>query len=144
MLAYQCGCARRCNIDFFFYFFFCLSRSSRNLMLWEYVFRSLPILACVTGASAFLTGPAAVPGTARYQQAVNFRSGLSLRTPTLASLRMQYNAKDPQWLNRDRFVLSGGHGSMFLYALASHVWLCSPHVRGQELSPAPLDDPWPP
>jgi hypothetical protein len=30
-----------------------------------------------------------MPGTARFQQAVNFRSGLSLRTPTLAPLRMQ-------------------------------------------------------
>ena len=38
---------------------------------------------------------------------------------------MQYNAKDPQWLNRDRFVLSGGHGSMFLYS-----WL---HMSGYDL-----------
>jgi len=38
---------------------------------------------------------------------------------------MQYNAKDPQWLNRDRFVLSGGHGSMFLYS-----WL---HMAGYDL-----------
>ncbi|HDH87251.1 MAG: transketolase [Desulfobacterium sp. 4572_20] len=30
---------------------------------------------------------------------------------------MRYNPKNPQWLNRDRFVLSAGHGSMLLYAL---------------------------
>lgn len=29
---------------------------------------------------------------------------------------MSYNAKDPQWVNRDRFILSAGHGSMFLYS----------------------------
>ena len=35
---------------------------------------------------------------------------------------------DPLWLNRDRFILSAGHGSMFLYA-----WL---HLAGYDL---PLD-----
>lgn len=34
------------------------------------------------------------------------------------------HAADPKWLNRDRFVLSAGHGSMFLYA-----WL---HLAGYE------------
>src|SRR4028118_378669 len=33
---------------------------------------------------------------------------------------------DAKWLNRDRFVLSAGHGSMFLYA-----WL---HLAGYNLS----------
>ncbi|MEG1259214.1 MAG: transketolase, partial [Akkermansia sp.] len=32
----------------------------------------------------------------------------------------------PRWLNRDRFILSGGHGSMFLYS-----WL---HLSGFDLS----------
>ena len=30
---------------------------------------------------------------------------------------MKYNPKNPQWPNRDRFVLSAGHGSMLLYAM---------------------------
>merc|ERR1719478_2012154 len=38
---------------------------------------------------------------------------------------MSYNPKDPQWINRDRFVLSAGHGSMFLYS-----WL---HMAGYDL-----------
>ena len=36
-----------------------------------------------------------------------------------------HNPSDPQWLNRDRFVLSNGHGSMLLYALL--------HLTGYDL-----------
>ena len=35
---------------------------------------------------------------------------------------LNINPSEPRWLNRDRFILSGGHGSMFLYA-----WL---HLSG--------------
>ncbi len=41
---------------------------------------------------------------------------------------LQNDPDHPKWLNRDRFVLSGGHGSMFLYS-----WL---HIAGYAL---PLD-----
>ena len=30
---------------------------------------------------------------------------------------MKHNSKNPKWLNRDRFILSGGHGSAMLYSL---------------------------
>ena len=39
---------------------------------------------------------------------------------------LRYLPSAPKWLNRDRFILSGGHGSMFLYA-----WL---HLSGYALS----------
>jgi len=42
---------------------------------------------------------------------------------------LRHNPKDPHWLNRDRFVLSAGHGSMLLYALL--------HLTGYDL---PLDE----
>ncbi|MBI5769954.1 MAG: transketolase [Verrucomicrobia bacterium] len=38
---------------------------------------------------------------------------------------LSHNPERPRWLNRDRFVLSGGHGSMFLYG-----WL---HLSGYDL-----------
>jgi len=38
---------------------------------------------------------------------------------------LRYNPKDPRWLNRDRFILSAGHGSMFLYS-----WL---HLAGYDV-----------
>lgn len=37
---------------------------------------------------------------------------------------LQHNPDEPRWLNRDRFVLSAGHGSMFLYG-----WL---HLAGYD------------
>jgi transketolase len=39
---------------------------------------------------------------------------------------LRYNPRNPQWINRDRFVLSGGHGCMLLYSLL--------HLTGFDLS----------
>ncbi len=39
---------------------------------------------------------------------------------------ISHNPDEPRWLNRDRFVLSAGHGSMFVYT-----WL---HLSGYDLS----------
>ena len=42
---------------------------------------------------------------------------------------MSYNTADPTWINRDRFILSAGHGSMFVYG-----WL---NIAGYDL---PMDE----
>ena len=59
--------------------------------------------------------------------------GMPMGAATLAYVlwtrHMQYDPDDPAWVNRDRFVLSAGHGSMLLYSLL--------HLTGYELS---LDD----
>ena len=36
---------------------------------------------------------------------------------TLWMQHLRFNPRDPNWANRDRFVLSAGHGSMLLYSL---------------------------
>ena len=36
---------------------------------------------------------------------------------------MSHNPANPKWPNRDRFVLSNGHGSMLIYALLAPDWL---------------------
>ena len=43
--------------------------------------------------------------------------GAAAAAYTLWSRHLQFNPADPHWFNRDRFVLSAGHGSMLLYAL---------------------------
>ena len=36
---------------------------------------------------------------------------------SLYTKHLRVNPSQPNWINRDRFVLSAGHGSMLLYAL---------------------------
>ncbi len=52
--------------------------------------------------------------------------GSAPMTYTLWAEHLKHNPKDPAWADRDRFVLSAGHGSMLLYSLL--------HVFGYDVS----------
>ncbi len=43
--------------------------------------------------------------------------GAAAMAYTLWTKYLRFNPKDPNWIDRDRFVLSAGHGSMLLYSL---------------------------
>ncbi len=43
--------------------------------------------------------------------------GAAAMAYALWTRHLRFNPRDPTWPNRDRFVLSGGHGSMLLYSL---------------------------
>ena len=64
------------------------------------------------------------------QQANSGHPGLPMEAAPIAYVLwtrlMRYNPQNPDWPNRDRFVLSGGHGSMLLYAML--------HLTGYDLS----------
>ena len=55
------------------------------------------------------------------QQANSGHPGLPMGTAAIAytlwTRHLKFNPKSPHWFDRDRFVLSGGHGSMLLYSL---------------------------
>lgn len=55
------------------------------------------------------------------QKANSGHPGLPMGTAAIAytiwTKHLRHNPKNPKWFDRDRFVLSGGHGSMLLYSL---------------------------
>ncbi len=55
--------------------------------------------------------------------------GAAAMAYTLWTRFLKHNPKNPQWFDRDRFVLSAGHGSMLLYSLL--------HLTGYDL---PLEE----
>ena len=67
------------------------------------------------------------------QQANSGHPGLPMGAAAMAytiwTRHLRHNPKDSKWFDRDRFILSGGHGSMLLYSLL--------HLTGYNLS---LDD----
>ena len=67
------------------------------------------------------------------QKAKSGHPGMPLGCAELAAMIygeiLNHNPQNPSWINRDRFVLSGGHGSMLLYSAL--------HLSGYDVS---LDD----
>ena len=63
------------------------------------------------------------------QTARSGHPGLPMGTAALAfalwTRHLRFNPKNPGWAERDRFILSGGHGSMLLYSLL--------HLTGYDL-----------
>ncbi len=55
--------------------------------------------------------------------------GMAEIAEVLWNRHLRHNPRNPQWADRDRFVLSNGHGSMLIYALL--------HLSGYDLS---IDD----
>ena len=55
------------------------------------------------------------------QQANSGHPGLPMGTTPMAytiwTRHLRHNPANPAWANRDRFILSGGHGCMMLYSL---------------------------
>ncbi len=64
------------------------------------------------------------------QKANSGHPGMPMEASALAcvlwSRVMRFNPANPQWPNRDRFILSAGHGSMLLYAML--------HLTGYDVS----------
>jgi len=55
--------------------------------------------------------------------------GAAAMAYTIWTRHLRHNPRNPKWAGRDRFILSGGHGSMLLYSLL--------HLTGYDL---PLDE----
>jgi transketolase len=51
--------------------------------------------------------------------------GAAVMAYTIWTRHLKHNPSNPKWIDRDRFILSGGHGSMLLYALL--------HLTGYDL-----------
>lgn len=67
------------------------------------------------------------------QQANSGHPGLPMGAAAMAftlwTRHLRHNPRNPKWMGRDRFILSGGHGSMLLYSLL--------HLTGYDVN---LDD----
>lgn len=102
---------------------FCLLKSSHNL---EAFVKKISLDQLCINTIRMLSADAV-------QQANSGHPGMPMGDAAMAyvlwSRFLRHNPKNPYWHNRDRFVLSAGHGSMLLYSLL--------HLTGHNIS---LDD----
>ena len=77
-----------------------------------------------------------VISAAGVERAKSGHPGMPMGAADYASLlwakELRFNPADPKWINRDRFVLSAGHGSMLLYSLL--------HLFGYDLPKEELEN----
>jgi len=85
-----------------------------------------PVFNNVTGAIRALAMDAVQKANSGHPGAP---MGMAEIAEVLWNRHLRHNPNNPKWANRDRFVLSNGHGSMLLYALL--------HLTGYDLS---IDD----
>jgi transketolase len=76
--------------------------------------RSLPTHAAMANAVRFLAADAVEKANSGHP---GMPMGMADVATVLFSRFLKFDAADPRWPDRDRFVLSAGHGSMLLYAL---------------------------
>jgi transketolase len=99
-----------------------VSRSKMNMQVGEAVVAQPTALAKAADEARGL----AIDSIAK---AASGHMGLPLGCADLGAVlfgqELSYNPDKPDWINRDRFILSAGHGSMFLYS-----WL---HLAGYDL-----------
>lgn len=97
------------------------------------------IIAILTMREGFMTTHSQLANAIRFlsidaiQQANSGHPGMPMGMADIATVLwrdfLRFNPKNPKWINRDRFVLSNGHGSMLQYSLL--------HLTGYDLS---IDD----
>ena len=62
--------------------------------------------------------------------------GMADVATVLFKYHLRFNPKNPSWINRDRFILSAGHGSMLLYSLLYLTGYKSISIKDTEEKPA--------
>ena len=77
-------------------------------------FRTLPSHVAMANAVRFLAADAVEEAKSGHP---GMPMGMADVATVLFSRFLKFDAADPRWPDRDRFVLSAGHGSMLLYAL---------------------------
>src|SRR5215467_13469169 len=92
--------------------------------------REQPVAGSAIGHSAMANAIRALAMDA-VEQAKSGHPGMPMGMADVATVlfaeHLKFSASDPEWPDRDRFVLSAGHGSMLLYGLL--------HLTGYEGMP---------